>query len=347
MKYQGKVGFIWFTGVVEDRNDPLFQNRVRVRIHGAHTWDKQKIATPDLPWCQVLMPVTASSVSGIGTSHHGLVEGSSVMGFYRDSEEMQDPVIMGSFTGVMTDTYRVDERIDDEGNRSFTEVKRTTEEGFNDPRLDSKGSYAGTPDGPNPKHINRGYGLTLGLDKSPRKSGESKGVVYPKEEYLKSPSVNHLAKGIMSSPMKEDIDSAYPNIDPYPGEAPRADSFSPVYPFNHVHETEAGHLLELDDTPKFERIHIMHNTGTRVEMNKDGDYNNVVRGDKYTVVLGDDTITVSGDVKITVDGDCTITSKGNSTINATKAVKVIAQAEATITAIKDVVVKAVKKVKIQ
>ena len=50
MMYQGREGFTWFTGVVEDRNDPLFLNRVRVRIHGAHSHDKQLIATPDLPW---------------------------------------------------------------------------------------------------------------------------------------------------------------------------------------------------------------------------------------------------------------------------------------------------------
>ena len=48
MIYQGKTGFNWFTGIVEDRNDPLFLNRVRVRIHGSHTHNKQLIATPDL-----------------------------------------------------------------------------------------------------------------------------------------------------------------------------------------------------------------------------------------------------------------------------------------------------------
>ena len=116
--------FTWFTGVIEDRDDPLFQNRVRVRIHGSHTWDKTLIATPDLPWCQVMMPTTTASLSGLGTSHHGLVEGSTVMGFYRDALEMQDPVVMGSFIGVTTGTYRVDEKIDDKGNRTFTQVKR-------------------------------------------------------------------------------------------------------------------------------------------------------------------------------------------------------------------------------
>lgn len=322
MKYQGKTGFVWFTGVVEDRYDPLFQNRVRVRIHGAHTWDKQKIATPDLPWCQVMMPVTAASVSGIGTSHHGLVEGSTVMGFYRDTEEMQDPVVMGSFIGVMTDIYRIDEKIDDAGNRTFTEVKRTADEGFNDPRLESESSYKGTPDGPNPKHINRNYGLKLALDKSPRKLGQSQGVSYPKDEYKGSPSVNHLAKGVNSSPMKEDIDSAYPNIDPYPGEPTRI--FNPIYPFNHVHETESGHLIELDDTPDAERIHIMHNTGSRIELNKDGDFVTVSRGSKYSVTIKDDTVTIGGSCTVNITGDADISVGGKTNITSVDDITMIA-----------------------
>ena len=39
----------FYTGVVEDRNDPLQVGRVRVRIYGLHTDDKTLIATPDLP----------------------------------------------------------------------------------------------------------------------------------------------------------------------------------------------------------------------------------------------------------------------------------------------------------
>ena len=70
--YLGREGLSWFFGVIEDRNDPLFLNRVRVRIYGAHTHDKQKIATPDLPWAEVLMPTTSPSLSGLGLTTHGL-----------------------------------------------------------------------------------------------------------------------------------------------------------------------------------------------------------------------------------------------------------------------------------
>ena len=40
--FQGQDGFVWFTGVVEDRNDPTKLGRVRVRCVGYHTDDKVK-----------------------------------------------------------------------------------------------------------------------------------------------------------------------------------------------------------------------------------------------------------------------------------------------------------------
>ena len=43
--FYGKDGFIWFTGVVEDRDDPDKLGRVRVRCVGYHTDDVTKIPT--------------------------------------------------------------------------------------------------------------------------------------------------------------------------------------------------------------------------------------------------------------------------------------------------------------
>ena len=42
--YMGKDGFAWFVGVVEDRDDPDQQGRVRVRCLGHHTEN-----IPELP----------------------------------------------------------------------------------------------------------------------------------------------------------------------------------------------------------------------------------------------------------------------------------------------------------
>jgi hypothetical protein len=92
--------FNWFTGVVEDRHDPLLLNRVKVRCFGWHTENKRALPTEDLPWASVLMPTTSSGTSGVGEGTHGLVEGSWVMGFFRDGNDAQDPVVMGTIMGV-------------------------------------------------------------------------------------------------------------------------------------------------------------------------------------------------------------------------------------------------------
>ena len=73
--FMGMDGFIWFTGVVEDRNDPSKLGRVRVRCVGHHTDDKSKIPTADLPWAHVMHPVTDPSMSGMGNTPPFMVEG--------------------------------------------------------------------------------------------------------------------------------------------------------------------------------------------------------------------------------------------------------------------------------
>ena len=99
----GQDGFSWFIGVVEDRQDPNKAGRVRVRCLGYHSASTQEIPTADLPWASVMMPVTAGGNSGIGTSSHFLLEGTWVVGFFRDPAK-QEPVIMGALPGVNTST---------------------------------------------------------------------------------------------------------------------------------------------------------------------------------------------------------------------------------------------------
>ena len=44
--FLGKNNFIWFNGVVEDRNDPQKLGRLRVRCVGIHTDNKDDLPTP-------------------------------------------------------------------------------------------------------------------------------------------------------------------------------------------------------------------------------------------------------------------------------------------------------------
>ena len=98
--FMGRNGFKWFVGVVEDRNDPIELGRVRVRAFGWHTEDKGSIPTEELPWAIIVNSVDSASVSGIGKSPTGMVEGSWVFGFFMDGDRAQEPAIMGTLPGM-------------------------------------------------------------------------------------------------------------------------------------------------------------------------------------------------------------------------------------------------------
>lgn len=91
----------FFIGVVEDINDPSQLNRVRVRIFGKHTEDLTLLPTEELPWYNVVMPVTSASTSGVGQTL-GLVQGSWVFGTFIDGPNEQEALILGSLPGEST-----------------------------------------------------------------------------------------------------------------------------------------------------------------------------------------------------------------------------------------------------
>jgi hypothetical protein len=95
--FLGKDKFVWWKGVVEDRKDPIFLGRVRVRIFGWHTENKEELATQDLPWAMVSLPVDN------GRSPIGLKEGDWCWGFFLDGEEAQKPIVVGFIPGIDED----------------------------------------------------------------------------------------------------------------------------------------------------------------------------------------------------------------------------------------------------
>ena len=98
--FMGMDGFVWFTGVVEDRNDPSKLGRVKVRCLGLHTESKVDIPTEDLPWAHIMHPTTDPSMQGLGNTPTFLVEGTWVVGFFLDAVEKQQPLIMGTLPGI-------------------------------------------------------------------------------------------------------------------------------------------------------------------------------------------------------------------------------------------------------
>ena len=122
-EFMGKDGFVWWQGVVEDRYDPLYLGRCRIRILGWHTEDKTDMPTESLPWVYPVQPIISAAQTGVGISPTGPVEGTWVVGFYRDGEQAQEPVFFGTLGGIPS-----------------LDAKIPNTEGFADPR--------GAPEGP-------------------------------------------------------------------------------------------------------------------------------------------------------------------------------------------------------
>lgn len=85
----------FWVGIVEDRQDPEQLGRVRVRVIGFHPENKADVPTESLPWATVLLPVTSSPQ----TAPVGLVEGSTVCGFFLDGTSAQQPMVIGIISG--------------------------------------------------------------------------------------------------------------------------------------------------------------------------------------------------------------------------------------------------------
>lgn len=113
--FVGKDGFIWWIGQVADpsvwrnektridnsRGEPNkdgWAYRCKVRIVGYHSFSRNELPDEDLPWAHVL---TSASDGAPGQGGFGklpmLVGGESVVGFFLDGDEAQQPVIMGCF----------------------------------------------------------------------------------------------------------------------------------------------------------------------------------------------------------------------------------------------------------
>ena len=102
---------------------------------------------------------------------------------------------------------------------------------------------------------------------------------------------------------------------PFPGEPPSP--YNAKYPYNKVFRTESGHLIEVDDTVSKERIHIMHKSGTYVEMDSSGQV--VVKSvdNRYDVTTKDNNVYVGGNVNLYVKGNVNTQVDGSYTLNVT------------------------------
>jgi len=155
--------------------------------------------------------------------------------------------------------------------------------------------------------------------------GTLPGIPQPNPDFVNSENisqeshdVNKLARGInklSQAKLEVGIDE---ELEPPPGAF-----FGAQYPYNKVFESERGHVIEIDDTPGAERIHIYHNAGHYTEM-VPGLRTDKVNGDHIEISMQARYIKVRGDMAIIVDGATTIMSDGAITMESKKQISMSA-----------------------
>jgi len=133
--------------------------------------------------------------------------------------------------------------------------------------------------------------------------------VYPTSDYANEPDTNKLARGVYAGTPAEDKSlnraTGIPITNGDTFDQP-INPFNAKYPYNKVLQTEAGHVVEYDDTPGSERINIYHTSGTFTEIDAIGNMTRRVVGSDYQITDGNGYVRVEGRCNISVGGSANV-----------------------------------------
>ena len=289
--FMGKDGFTWFVGVVEDRQDPQKIGRVRVRCLGYHTEVHEDLKTEDLPWAHPMNPITSATISGIGQTPLGPVEGTWVVGFFQDGTDAQTPIIMGTLPGVPTSLPTKD-----------------GDKGFQDRLNGNFPKYTDEPD------VNR---LAVNNENNP----------HPTLTLRKAD--RDVAVGVANTDVTTVVDDIV-EADQSPFWDEPETPYAATYPYNHVMETEGGHIKEFDDTVDNKRIHERHASGSGYEIFDDGTKITRVKQDNYEIVSNDEYCHIQGTARQTIDKGLRVKVNNSAQASNNYAIEVGAGANVTI-----------------
>lgn len=301
--------FFWWIGVVEDRLDPKKLGRLRVRVLGTHTEDKQLIPTCELHWAYVYQPITWNqAMNGLGHSPTGPAEGTWVWGFFKDNESAQDPIVLGTIAGI-------------------PEEPPQPSIGFYDPSKPHH-MFDSAPRKIRRRHYpNNGSGA--------QNKDETTASLYPRQTHpwgciIGESDINRLARAenvgdTVIGVRNRQRDNGRPNefggvpiamVHPTPGRkwVEQESAYAAQYPYNHVFETESGHVVEFDDTPGHERIHIMHRSLTYIEIDMEGNMQMKIVGKRRETTMENSYSHFQNAMNVTVDGEVNIYCRSDANL---------------------------------
>ena len=282
----GQDGFNWFIGVVEDRADPEKASRVKVRCLGYHTADIQKIPTEDLPWASVMMPVTAGANSGIGVSPHFLLEGTWVVGFFRDPAK-QEPVIIGALPGKNTSETT-----------NFTIAASSKVGGFSSPK--DGGGFAD----PNAKYPSELYLDIADTNLLAQQSADT----HPSKEIKDTLDSWSTASGSAEQIASTQASAMYPTNHVFETESGHYVEFDDTEGNERIHlYHKMGTFIEIDSSGN-------------VVIKTVGNVTNITAGNMDTYVKGNYSISAGGNIDVYAGGNLTEKVDGNreTTITGTE-----------------------------
>ena len=130
--------FYWFIGQVADDSTwrenqnpgkfeetsemPAWGYRYKVRIIGHHDQDESDVTAEELPWAQVMYPVTAGTGHGGSYQSPAIKQGSFVFGFFLDGKDQQTPIIMGCLGNNAKTKLERKQGTEAGGGKNFTPV---------------------------------------------------------------------------------------------------------------------------------------------------------------------------------------------------------------------------------
>jgi len=141
---------------------------------------------------------------------------------------------------------------------------------------------------------------------------------YPLKSFINEPDTNRLARGVSRGTVVTIKEANRARSIPIALDGGTYDepssAFSAKYPFNHVLETESGHIQEWDDTPGYERTHTYHRKGTFTEVDTNGSEIHHIVGDSYTIIDRNGCIFISGECNLTTEGKINILCQSDANI---------------------------------